>query len=826
MEQLTAHDPRRIGQFEVLGRLGAGGMGLVYLARSAAGRRVAIKTVRAELAEDQLFRVRFSREIAAAKKVSGFYTAAVVDADADAPVPWLATAYVPAPSLEDLVTECGPLPVDAVRWITAGIAEALQSIHQVGLVHRDLKPSNVLVTEDGPRVIDFGIAAGVSHTRLTMTNVAVGTPAYMSPEQARDSRGVTAASDVFSLGSLVVFAATGHAPYHGANPVETVFQLLRSETDLSGLPEELDAVVKGLMRPAPEKRTDLASLQSDLAPHLFARVDEGDDDAVQWLPEVALDLIERRRHRRSARIAAQPSVAAPVPSPASPVPPARTGAPAVTRDPSTAPSLRPAPAGPPGRPGRAAPDEPVRLPGVSVPITPGPYAAPAIPPPPAPEPVNEFLAQGARAEAGPAPAALAVPSAAPAVPPPSAAREVARPYSPSAASAAATGRGAHRGAPARESGGGDGGGEAGTTSGRWRPWRFRMSNDIWTRPVVWEGTLFVNSFEVHALEIATGRRRFKTRDVAWAMAVADGRVHAADGPSLYTVAATDGGETWRTGLNGWVYSIDAGGGAVCVGSRGGGVQVRSAIDGSEMWRADDAQQEYENPHSGPCVVGESVYYRGSGQLHAIDLTTGRRRWSRRVGEDVPSRPVLAGGVLYVTAGNQVLALDEESGAERWRAEGQVVLFTPPALDEAGGLYTADYLGTVSALDAATGELRWRARTGGARQGADPAVVAGGAVLVASGAVLYAFGAEDGRERWRYSARGEISGAPAAADGLVHVGSRDHSLHTLDLATGRPRWKLDTGGEVSGSPLVSGGRVFACSKDRCVYALDAAKGTAR
>lgn len=215
MEQLTQHDPRRIGPFEVLGRLGAGGMGLVYLARSASGRRVAIKTVRTELAEDQLFRVRFTREVEAARAVSGFYTAAVVDADPRAAVPWLATAYVPAPSLEEIVNECGPMPTQAVRWLAAGIAEALQSIHGAQLVHRDMKPSNVLVVEDGPRVIDFGIASGVSNTRLTMTNVAVGTPAYMSPEQARDSRSVTGASDIFSLGSTLVFAATGHAPYRG-----------------------------------------------------------------------------------------------------------------------------------------------------------------------------------------------------------------------------------------------------------------------------------------------------------------------------------------------------------------------------------------------------------------------------------------------------------------------------------------------------------------------------------------------------------------------------------------------------------------------------------
>jgi outer membrane protein assembly factor BamB/tRNA A-37 threonylcarbamoyl transferase component Bud32 len=918
VEQLTAHDPRRIGPFEVLGRLGAGGMGLVYLARSAAGRRVAIKTVRAELAEDPLFRSRFKREIEAAKKVSGFYTAAVVDADADAPVPWLATAYVPAPSLEDLVGECGPLPVDAVRWLAAGIAEALQSIHQVGLVHRDLKPSNVLVTEDGPRVIDFGIAAGVSHTRLTMTNVAVGTPAYMSPEQARDSRTVTGASDVFSLGSLIVFSATGHAPYHGANPVETVFMLLREQPDLSGLPAELAPLVRSLMRPAPERRLTPAQLQEELAPHLFARGDDSEGEAGDWLPPHALALIERRRARRALPAAgAPPALPAPGPAPALPGPSAASAQPAAYAAPGGAathpaagapaqppspvpgtgypppgpgyrsegvpaaaaghPGAGPAvppgqqpqgttdyppasygpsgPGSPAGTPGRPGPEpshaEPSRAddpgPGLAVAKAVGVSAASAVDPrtmppmrpaagvrldtpptTPLPPPARRHAA--GQPPAAPDPAepggirlgASALPigpgprAAVPQGPLPGPASEwVLRPEQPAAPAVPA--------APAPEPG------AAEPEAPRWRPWRFRMSNDIWGSPVVSGGTLFVSSFELHALDIASGRRTFKSRDVAWAMAVADGRVHAADGPNLYTVSASDGGELWRTALRGWVYSLDAGGGAVCVGCRGGGVQVRSAIDGSEMWRADDAQQEYENPQSGPCVVGESVYYHGGGQLRAVDLTTGRPRWSVPVGEDVPARPVLHGGVLFVTAGVHVVALDEESGGERWRHEGDVVLFTPPALhaDARIGetLYVADYLGTVSALDAASGALRWRARTGG-RQGADPVVVADGTVLVASGDTVYAFDAAEGTERWRYGTRGEIAGAPSAAGGLVHLGSRDGSLHTLDLATGRLRWKLDTGGEITGSPVVGEGKVFACSKDRCVYALDAYKGTAR
>lgn len=324
-------------------------MGLVYLARSASGRRVAIKTVRAELAEDQLFRVRFTREVEAARAVSGFYTAAVVDADPRAAVPWLATAYVPAPSLEEIVNEAGPLPAQAVRWLAAGIAEALQSIHAAGLVHRDMKPSNVLVVEDGPRVIDFGIASGVSNTRLTMTNVAVGTPAYMSPEQARDSRSVRGASDIFSLGSTLVFAATGHAPFHGANPVETVFMLLREGPDLNGLPPELRPLIESCMRMEAERRPTPADLQAQLAPHLYSSGGDDTGTASAWLPPGAVALIEERHRGRAAAVAAAWAGRArrgpPKPRPAGLRPPGageRPAAPAV--------AATPPPAGPARRP--------------------------------------------------------------------------------------------------------------------------------------------------------------------------------------------------------------------------------------------------------------------------------------------------------------------------------------------------------------------------------------------------------------------------------------------------------------------------------------------
>ncbi|MEV6957008.1 PQQ-binding-like beta-propeller repeat protein [Streptomyces sp. NPDC051183] len=801
VEQLTQHDPRRIGPFEVLGRLGAGGMGLVYLARSASGRRVAIKTVRTELAEDQLFRVRFTREVEAARAVSGFYTAAVVDADPRAAVPWLATAYVPAPSLEEIVNECGPMPAQAVRWLAAGIAEALQSIHGAGLVHRDLKPSNVLVVEDGPRVIDFGIASGVSNTRLTMTNVAVGTPAYMSPEQAKDSRSVKGASDVFSLGSTLVFAATGHPPYHGANPVETVFMLLREGPNLEGLPDELRPLIDSCMQMDATLRPTPADLQAQLAPHLF---DGGDDSgtASAWLPARAVAMIETRR-------AGQRATAAPVPSPGRPAAPGRPAgrAPeAVTHrreprggadpwvDPRTGQAVPQRPERPPLTP--APSGEPVRLGGSPVPIGPGPRATAAAP---AAHAAAVDSATGwVRPPGGSAAvaAAVAAPSSVPAIPNPNP-------------------------GPAPD-------------SGRWRPWRFRMSNEVWGTPTVAGDLLYVTSFEVHALDVASGRRQFKTRDVAWSMAVADGRIHASDGPSLYALDATDGSERWRLSTDAWVYALRADRGTVVTATRGGGVQGWEASNGQKLWELTGAQTDFETAEGAPVLADGTVYVWQDARLRALDARSGRESWSYPVGDaascgNVPVRVTPApDGNVYVAAGTRVLSVDRASGRVRWHFEAPAVFlaapaFAPGAAVTGGGVYLADYLGTVYALDAATGKDRWRIATE-PRPSADPVLVANGNVHLGAGSALYTLDAVTGTPKWRFAAGGEITGPPAVADGRVHFGSADHCLYTLDAAGGQLRWKLATGGEITGAPVAEAGVVYACSKDRCVYALDAAKGT--
>jgi len=284
---LRRWDPEQVGGFVLLGRLGAGAMGQVYLGRSAAGRLVAVKTIKSELAEEPDFRTRFGQEVAAARRVSGAFTAAVIAADSEADVPWLATVFVPAPSLARLVRECGPLPVPAVSWLAAGCAEALEAIHAAGLVHRDLKPSNVLVSPDGPRVIDFGVARAAERIQLTVTRGGPGTPAYMAPEQARDTRQATGASDVFSLGATILFAATGHAAYEGETVMDVLVRLATQPPDLRGLPAELTDLVTACLERDPRNRPGTASI--------VARLTAIASLASPSLPASAVELIEAFR---------------------------------------------------------------------------------------------------------------------------------------------------------------------------------------------------------------------------------------------------------------------------------------------------------------------------------------------------------------------------------------------------------------------------------------------------------------------------------------------------------------------------------------------------
>ncbi|MGK5632545.1 serine/threonine-protein kinase, partial [Streptomyces sp. URMC 123] len=241
MHPLEADDPQVIGPYRLLRRLGAGGMGRVYLGRSTGGRTVAVKAVHPHYAMDREFRARFRREIAAARRVGGAWTAPVLDADPDGPVPWVATGYVAGPSLTQAVASVGPLPEHTVRALGAGLAEALAAVHGLGLVHRDVKPSNVMLTLDGPRLIDFGIARAVGTSltggpaSLTATGVSIGSPGHMAPEQILGGE-VGAAADVFSLGTVLAYAALGRPAFTGDNSAALLYQVVHEAPDLEGLP--------------------------------------------------------------------------------------------------------------------------------------------------------------------------------------------------------------------------------------------------------------------------------------------------------------------------------------------------------------------------------------------------------------------------------------------------------------------------------------------------------------------------------------------------------------------------------------------------------------
>jgi Protein kinase domain len=256
---LQPADPRLIGPYQLLGRLGAGGMGRVFLGMSAAGRPVAVKIVHAELAADPEFRARFGSEVAAARKVSGLFTALVVDADVDAPVPWLATSYVAAPSLSETVRSRGPLTAGSLLSLATGLAKSLTAIHAAGVVHGDLKPSNVLLALDGPRVIDFGISQAAEATPLGRAGLVVGTPSFMSPEQAQ-GQDVGPLSDVFSLGAVLAFAATGRKPFGTGPPAAVLERVVGGTADLKGAPAGVRPLIERCLAKDPGGRPTAAEL--------------------------------------------------------------------------------------------------------------------------------------------------------------------------------------------------------------------------------------------------------------------------------------------------------------------------------------------------------------------------------------------------------------------------------------------------------------------------------------------------------------------------------------------------------------------------------------
>ena len=392
MQPLLPSDPDHVGNYRLLKRLGTGAMGSVYLGQSRSGRLLAIKVVRTDLAVDDEFRERFRREAAMARSLGGFWTAAVVDADPEADRPWLATEYVPGPTLHRAVTDHGPLPEPSVRTLAAGLAEALDAVHRAGLVHRDLKPANVLLGSDGPRVIDFGIARASAAKRMTATGIFLGTPGFFSPEQTSGGE-LGPASDVFSLGAVLTFAATGSAPFGEETTTALLYQVVHAEPDLSEVPAGLRPLITACLAKDPAARPTPGAVL-DGSP-----VDGASNPGGGWLPP-AIDALVREHTTQLPRTSepthpapAQPASAQPAPAqaasaqPASPQPPPGRPAPAqpapAQPEPSRGPGQQPPAASRQGIPPAPPPPQPAAPP----PAAPPPSARPPAPAPPANGPV-------------------------------------------------------------------------------------------------------------------------------------------------------------------------------------------------------------------------------------------------------------------------------------------------------------------------------------------------------------------------------------------------------------------------------------------------------
>ncbi|MFI0354574.1 PQQ-binding-like beta-propeller repeat protein [Actinomadura sp. 9N407] len=334
MQPLAPSDPPRIAAFHLLARLGAGGMGRVYLARSPGGRLAAVKVIHTDKADDPRFRQRFRRETEAAKAVSGFYTAPVIDADPDSDPPWLATAHVPGPDLKTVIQQHGPLPARMVTALAAALAEALTAIHAADLVHRDLKPSNILLAQDGPRVIDFGIVHAFNATDITQG--MIGTPEYMSPEQARDEE-IGPVSDVFSLGGVLCFAATGRPPFGTGTSLPVLIQrLLTGNPDLTGVPPALHSLITRCLAKEPADRPTPHELLEELAAEVAGH-------RTDWATGPHATLIDAHAAEISHYATPEPTPPDPEPDPPTPDPPRPTPPPAEPPRPEPTP---PAPSPP------------------------------------------------------------------------------------------------------------------------------------------------------------------------------------------------------------------------------------------------------------------------------------------------------------------------------------------------------------------------------------------------------------------------------------------------------------------------------------------------
>ncbi|MFG2027446.1 PQQ-binding-like beta-propeller repeat protein [Streptomyces sp. NPDC048825] len=749
METLQPDDPRELGSYRLLRRLGVGGMGRVYLARSPGGRTVAVKVVRPELAADADFRRRFQHEVEIARAVSGRYTAPVVDAAPDASLPWLATSYVLGPDLTDVVEAHGALPEHTVRALGAGLAAALQEIHAAGLIHRDLKPFNVLLAADGPRVIDFGIARAVDGNRMTQTGVVVGSPGYMPPEQAL-GQDVGTAGDVFSLGAVLAFAATGRNVFGegAASHAAMLYQIVHGEPDLTGVPQSLTGLFRACLMKDPGQRPAPAEIVRALAP-------QGVDGLFRdWLPSAVASTIATHAagildleapSDGVAPVAAAPAASAagaygypstPGAYPSTP----RTGMPVGA--PATHPTAPPS-FGPP----------PTVLNGGTPPSAP-------IPPEPAPQSRRRFIGLAA----GGGVAGVAAAGAA-------TAWLLNRDDDAATGASTANGRGGAAEAPAEN---------FTTPPAGTAPqalWHESVAEDSisTTKPLLTpKGLLLISGDPLVAYDVKTGKARWTRKDVlpfGAPLLLADGRLFMADTDTsgvLKALDVTTGKEAWRSRLGKDLkvektIAVDAKNVYVTVtdfsDSRSAtdyrtGVAAISHSTGRQTWlqKRDWGTDDYDV--EGTADGKYLVYADSNYNLTVRDTATGTQLWTKKNGDDWSWTPTIAPGAgLVLLPGDNLKAVDVETGRTRWTLppNGRGGFDNPTVID--GVLYAGDHDGGVWAVNVKTGKKIWLSEDPGADSAPTRFLRAGEALYGASDADdggIFAMNARTGKTRWVYN----------------------------------------------------------------------------
>ncbi|GAA0566065.1 protein kinase domain-containing protein [Actinomadura livida] len=677
-------DPERLGRYRIVGRLGGGGMGTVFLALSPGGRAVAVKVVRAELAEDPGFRRRFVREVDAARQVSGFFTAAVVDADPEGTPPWLATEYVPGVSLEAAVAAHGAWPEAAVLALGAALAEALESVHAAGVVHRDLKPSNVLLAADGPRVIDFGIARAAEATELTETGMVVGTPGFIAPEQLLADE-VTAAGDVFALGAVLVFAATGTGPFGAGHAHALNYRVAHEEPELTGVPPALADVAARCLARDPARRPAVPDLVGELSRLAGTGQAAGFFTEAGWLPgPVAADVLRVR--------------SAPLP---------------------------------PGAPG----------PSVSqgAPVAGGGTRAPG----PARRRILAAVAAAAAVALTTAAVVLALRSfgddgEAEAAGPPHRKELWTFPMEEGMRLAQVVGGTAY----IDDQEGGLYALDAENGRMRWKH-AHPLDEDVPTGPLFLGATDSVVYFgagsHTYARDPGSGAELWKWKDhgIHPSVETLGDKVYASD-VRLIARDSRTGREIWRNVYEGFSKEGPVvSGGVVFAVVNDGTLRAVDAETGADLWRLDVG----DRLDTSPVAANGAVYFGGrDGSLHAVNAATGRYAWKREFeGADWDpaiaegaGAPIIADGVAYFENDGYVCAFAADTGEPLWRHEPGVdeahlvsvrngtVLFGDGDDDGAGNLY---------ALDARTGTRLWKEHLGGS-----PSVI-DGRLYVEDGGVL-------------------------------------------------------------------------------------------